>query len=316
MPTMPTLAQTDGGKAKADADAALDAIVKPSLTQQNRFMTEDGTVGNQAPSVDEQLRTQGEQPAPSSTFETEYAAAATPQEKAQVAARHGNWEKAYGNAQNEKGEIRGNFEKQIAGLQGQLEELRTRAETPSQPVYQPGQPDFQVVQPNDQYDTEADRLNTAFRQYSTMLGQAMEQKYGQTLQNLQSQVEGLSKMPSNYTVDAATETRIVSELGISDLPSWRQKQLVQQFAGSTNQVKTRVQTHPEVQLQRAVNYVEPSNTVANAAPTEQSQQAKIDREWNDIDEKISNPQKRIEMRRRLLIRYGVKEVDDIRPSTI
>ena len=317
-PSVPAL--TEKERETAEAQRQTEEILKPMMTEQNRFMTDDGTIGKATGSINSQLENRGnlQDPQPQnqpSTYETEYSAATTAQDKAQVAAKHGDWQKAYGNAQNALGEVRVKADT----YEQQLEAERSRP-APQQPVQQQQNPyqafdTFQVVQPKDEYDDQATRINEAFRSYTMQLGQAMQQNYGTQIQSLNQQIEGLTKMPQNYAVDAATEATLVNELNLGKLPEWQQKSIVQRIAGQNNNKNTQTaprQTPQERVVQRAVNYVEPSSTTSTA-PSEEDFQARINREWDAIDSDIKlTSNQRIEARRSLLIKYGAKEVDDMR----
>ena len=319
-----TRAYTEDEQKKHDAEAALDALVKPMMTDQNRYMTGDGTVGNPVrESVGEQLAAKAptEEPAAQtpSAYDAEYQAATTAQEKAQVAAKHGDWQKAYGNAQNAIGEER----TRAATYQEQLSESRNQptqqaVQQPQQQQQNPYQAfsDFQVVQPKDEYDDQAGRINEAFRSYTMQLGQAMQQNYGTQIQNLNQQIEGLTKMPQNYAVDAATEATLVNELNLGALPEWQQKSIVQRIAGqqSTNtntRTTTPIQTGPEKAVQRAVNYVEPSNTTASSEPSV-NPQVRVMQEYEAARAAQTDPYKKNKAGRDVLLKYGAKEVDDHR----
>ncbi|KKL49566.1 hypothetical protein LCGC14_2314240, partial [marine sediment metagenome] len=241
---------------KIAAEAQLDAILKPHMEGQ-RFQTDDGTIKPQAPAQEE--KTTGA-PQEASVYETEYQAAATAQDKAQVAAKHGDWQKAYGNAQNALGEVRVRAET----FEQQLEAERSRSVPPVQQPQQTQQnpyqafDNFQVVQPKDEYDDQATRMNEAFKGYTMQLGQALEQRYGNTINQLTQTIEGIKRMPQNYAVDAATEATLVNELNLGNLPEWQQKSIVQRIAGqktssNTNTTAQLRQTPQEKAIQRAVN---------------------------------------------------------------
>jgi hypothetical protein len=322
MADQPSRAYTEEEQKKHDAEAALDALVKPLMADQNRFMTGDGTVGNPVrESVSDQLASQKPeepaQPDKPSAYEAEYAAATTAKEKAQVAAKYEDWQKAYGNAQNVIGEER----TRAATYQEQLDSIRSQAvQQPAQQPVQQQDPytafnNFQVVQPKDEYDTEAQRINDALRQYTIMLGQGIEQRYGSQIQQLNQTIEGLQKMPQNYAVDPATEATLVNELNLGTLPEWQQKQIVQRIAGQQTNSSTRTttprQTPQERTVQRAVNYVEPSDTTTSNEPTV-NPQVRIMQEYEAARAKETDPYKKNLAGRKVLLKYGVKEVDDHR----
>ena len=314
------LALTTEEKAKAEAQRQTEEILKPMMTEQNRFMTSDGTIGSETNQIREQLEGQKEATPAPSAYETEYAAATNAQDKAQVAANHKDWQRAYGNSQNVIGEVRARSET----FEQQLEAERSRSVPPVQQPQQTQQnpyaafDNFQVVQPKDEYDDVAARMNEGFRSFVMQLGPALEQRYGQPLNNVVQGLEGLRKMPSNYSVDAATESTLVNELNLGNLPEWQQKSIVQRIAGQKKSSNTNTttaqlrQTPQEKAVQRAVNYVEPSS-FTSTPPSDEDQMARINREWDAVDGDIKlTPNQRIEARRKILIKYGAKEVDDMR----
>ena len=310
MPEPMVRAMTDKEAERLKAEGQLDNLIKEKMIDGNRFVTGDGTIGNATVDVVDQIKATSEPTTQGASFDTEYAAATTHADRVQVAARHGQWEKAYGATQNEKGEERNRHATELAGLQGQLDVLREQANVPQQPAYQPPQADFQVVQPSDQYDTEAERLNSAFRQYSVMLGQGLEQKYGTILTGLQQEVEGLRKRPTNYNVDTATENRILSEEPyLRDLPEWQKQRAIMKMAGNNTQ-SAPAQTPLERKLQTARNYVEPSMQVS-PTPSDTTALNKVQTEYERIGREERNPQERIRLRRQLLLDNGVPEVDEI-----
>lgn len=309
------LALTTEEKAKAEAQRQTEEILKPMMTEQNRFMTSDGTIGSETNQIREQLEGQKEATPAPSAYETEYAAATNAQDKAQVAANHKDWQRAYGNSQNVIGEVRARSET----FEQQLEAERSRSVPPVQQPQQTQQnpyaafDNFQVVQPKDEYDDQAQRMNEAFKGYTMQLGQALEQRYGNTINQLTQTIEGIKRMPQNYAVDAATEATLVNELNLGNLPEWQQKSIVQRIAGQKtgNQPRTAQvrQTSQEVAVQRAVNYVEPSQAVTSA-PSDEDANQRMMREYRDARSKESDPLKRLEAGRKVMIRYGVGEVDD------
>jgi len=326
MPLESSPAFTEKDKTKEQAMAETDALLKPLMADGNRYMTGDGTLDKPVePALGDRLTETGVDrktaTETSNAYETEYVAATTAQDKAQVAAKHGDWQKAYGNAQNVIGEGR----VRETTYKEQLSEANTRqpVQAPQQPVQQQDPyaafGNFQVVQPKDEYDDQAQRINEGIRNFTMQLGPALQQSFGAQIQNLTQQVEGLSKMPQNYAVDATTEATLVSELNLSTLPEWQQKQIVQRIAGqkSTNTNTTAPRKTPQERtVQRAVNYVEPSNLSVSEPSTESSEVA-FARAYEAIglDPKYNTPEKKMDARKRLFGKHGIHQVDDIRGPT-
>lgn len=308
---------------KHEAEAALDKMLKPLMTEQNRYMTGDGTIGNPVRgAVSEQLAAEkpvepakpDEQP---NAYETEYAAATDAQNKAQVAAKHEDWQKAYGNAQNVIGEGRARettLLQRAEAAEARVTQVPQNVQQPQQNPYQAFD-NFQVVQPQNEYDDQATRINEAFRGYTMQLGQALEQRYGATINQLTQTIEGIKRMPQNYAVDAATEATLVNELNLGNLPEWQQKSIVQRIVGqqtsSNTRMTTPIQTAPEKAVQRAVNYVEPSNATASVQSPETAQ-LRMQREYEDARAKETDPLKKNKAGRDVLLKYGVQQVDDHR----
>ena len=123
MPVLKSPALTAKESERLQAERETEALLRPMLTEGNQIMTGDGTLENPVRSmtVEEQLTERasattegGVQP----SYEAEYAAATTPQAKAQVAAKYGDWERAYGNSQNVIGEVRRSADEWKAKYEG------------------------------------------------------------------------------------------------------------------------------------------------------------------------------------------------------
>ncbi len=308
-----------GAHAKTEEERNAEKVLEKAHEEMSDYMINANKTGSDGTrTLSDAVREGNKQAAPETpdVYKSEYDAATTAEQKAQVAAKHGDFKAAFGNEQNARGELK----RQVTDLESRYNVLseevaNARTQAPPQQQQDPYSAvnNLQVVQPTDQYDTEAERMNKAFQTYSVLLGQGLQQQYGQTLTSLQQEVEGLKRMPSGYNVDHAQEQEVLSEMPwLSKLPEWQKREAIMRMAGKDRVSPT--QTTQERKVQAAYNYVEPSDTSVNISVDDNSSRVKFQQEYDAINRDENDPIKRLDMRKKLMIKWGAKEIDDLRPG--